>query len=133
MVTAALLVIALLFGGMILYSFGFAAFLFTALPPETAGPALRRAFPHFYLFVLVTAAAAAVLTWSLALPLSFALAAVAATVWPTRQLLMPAINRATDAGAKSTFKVLHGLSVVITLTHIGTVGWVLSQFPGLVR
>lgn len=133
MVTAALLVTALLFGGMILYSFGFAAFLFTALPPETAGPALRRAFPHFYLFVLLTASVAAVLTWSLALPLSIALAAIAVTVWPTRQLLMPAINGATDAGAKSTFKLLHGLSVVITLTHIGTAGWVLSQFPGLVR
>lgn len=45
MLTLALLATALLFGGMTLYSFGFAAFLFTALPPETAGAALRRAFP----------------------------------------------------------------------------------------
>ena len=48
----ALLTTALLFGGMVLYSFGFAAFLFTALPAETAGPTIRRAFPHFYLFVM---------------------------------------------------------------------------------
>ena len=133
MTTAALLVTALLFGGMILYSFGFAAFLFTALPPETAGPTIRRAFPHFYLFVLGTSTVAAVLAWPLAWPLSLALAAIAVTVLPTRQLLMPAINRATDAGAGSAFKWLHGLSVVITLAHIGIAGWVLSQIPGLGR
>lgn len=49
------LITALLFGGMTLYSFGFAAFLFTTLPAETAGLALRRAFPFFYLFVIVSA------------------------------------------------------------------------------
>ena len=47
MLTAALLTTALLFGGMVLYSFGFAAFLFTALPPDVAGPSIRRAFPLF--------------------------------------------------------------------------------------
>jgi hypothetical protein len=43
----AVLITALLFGGMTLYSFGFAAFLFSALPAATAGSALRRAFPRF--------------------------------------------------------------------------------------
>ncbi|MBC7497741.1 MAG: DUF4149 domain-containing protein, partial [Sphingomonadaceae bacterium] len=51
MLIAGLLATALLFGGTVLYSFGFAAFLFNALPAETAGPTLRRAFPHFYSFV----------------------------------------------------------------------------------
>jgi Domain of unknown function (DUF4149) len=60
----AVLSTALLFGGMTLYSFGFAAFLFTALPAQTAGAALRRAFPWFYGFVIITAAVAAVLWWS---------------------------------------------------------------------
>ena len=46
----AVLCTALLFGGMTLYSFGFAAFLFTALPAPTAGAALRKAFPWFYAF-----------------------------------------------------------------------------------
>ena len=54
----AVLSTALLFGGMTLYSFGFAAFLFTALPAKTAAEALRRAFPWFYLFVIATAAVA---------------------------------------------------------------------------
>ena len=63
MLTAALHVTALLFGGMMLYSFGFAAFLFTALPADMAGATIRRAFPHFYLFVIGCAGLAAGLTW----------------------------------------------------------------------
>lgn len=128
MTTAALLVTALLFGGMVLYSFGFAAFLFTALPAETAGPTIRRAFPHFYLFVFTTAVLGAALSWPVDRSLSFALAGIGLTVLPTRQLLMPAINRATDTGSKARFKWLHGLSVVITLAHIATAGWILSGF-----
>jgi len=125
---AALLVTALLFGGMMLYSFGFAAFLFNALPAEMAGPTLRRAFPHFYLFVTGTSALAAVLLYRPDPLAGGMMLVVAATTLPTRQLLMPAINRATDAGAKSQFKLLHGLSVVITLLHIGIAGFVLSRF-----
>lgn len=128
MTTAALLITALLFGGMVLYSFGFAAFLFTALPAETAGPVIRRAFPHFYLFVMATAVLAAALSWPLDRSVSLALAAIGLTTIPTRQLLMPAINRATDTRSKARFRWLHGLSVVITLTHIAIAGWVLSRF-----
>ncbi|MBX9614934.1 MAG: DUF4149 domain-containing protein [Caulobacteraceae bacterium] len=131
MTTAALLTTALLFGGMVLYSFGFAAFLFTALPAETAGPTIRRAFPHFYLFVLATAALAAALSWPVDRSLSFALAAIGLTVIPTRQLLMPAINRATDTGSKARFKWLHGLSVLITLAHIVIAAWVLSRLASV--
>ena len=64
MITYALLVTALLFGGMTLYSFAFAAFLFTALPADTARASIRKAFPHFYAFVLVTAAIAAFASFS---------------------------------------------------------------------
>ena len=128
MTTLALLSTALLFGGMVLYSFGFAAFLLTALPPEVARPAIRRAFPHFYLFVIGSAAAAAAFLWP-ADPLGAGLLAlVALTTVPARQVLMPAINRATDAGAKARFRRLHGLSVMVTLAHIGVAGYVLARF-----
>lgn len=130
MTTLALLSCALLFGGMVLYSFGFAAFLFTALPAETAGPTIRRAFPHFYLFVIGGAALSAVFLWFLD-PLGAAImAAIALTTIPTRQILMPAINAATDAGDRRRFGVLHGLSVVITLIHIGAAAYVLHRFIG---
>jgi hypothetical protein len=125
---AALILAAVLFGGMVLYSFGFAAFLFTSLPPEEAGTLLRRAFPHFYTWVIATALVAALLQLG-ADPVSLALLlAIALTTLPTRQLLMPAINAATDAGDKGRFNRLHGLSVVITLTHIAAVGYVLLRF-----
>ena len=55
------------------------------------------------------------------------LAAVALSTVPTRQLLMPAINRATDAGQKARFARLHGLSVVVTLLHIAVAGWALVR------
>jgi hypothetical protein len=130
MLILALLTTALLFGGMVLFSFGFAAFLFTALPPDVAGPTIRRAFPLFYLFVLGSAAAAAGLLWPIDPQGAWLLAMIAATVLPTRQILMPAINRATDAGAKGRFKALHGLSVVITLLHIAMAGYVLTRLAG---
>lgn len=131
MITLTLLTTALLFGGMVLFSFGFAAFLFTALPPEIAGPTIRRAFPHFYLFVIVTSALAAAFALAVDMEMSLWLAAIAVTTVPTRQILMHAINQATDDNAKTRFKWLHGLSVIITLAHIGLAGWVLSQIPAL--
>jgi hypothetical protein len=41
---------------------------------------------------------------------------------------MPAINTATDTGAKTRFQWLHGASVLITLAHIGVTGLVLTRF-----
>lgn len=113
-----LLIVAFLFGGMFLFSGAFAAFLFRYLPPADARMLIRKAFPPFYLFVIASSGLAAGLsvmsdsfssTWMAVVMLS----AVAA-----RQLLMPAINRATDLGNKKRFVWLHGFSVLITLGHI---------------
>lgn len=131
MTILALLATAFLFGGMVLYSFGFAAFLFTALPADVAGPTIRRAFPHFYLFVISTAIIAAGLVWQADPFSAVLLALIAISTIPTRQLLMPAINTATDTGAQTRFKWLHGASVLITLLHIGMSGWVLTRFLAL--
>ena len=126
--TLSLLAIALLFGGMVLYSFGFAAFVFTALPPAVAGPTIRKAFPHFYLFVAGTAATAALLAWHHDRFATVALAVVAVTAILARQVLMPAINAATDGGLRTRFKVLHGFSVLITLAHIAATTFLLTRF-----
>ena len=127
MLSAAVLCTALLFGGMTLYSFGFAAFLFTALPAPTAGATLRRAFPWFYVFVMAISALGALLWLPHDTLAAALLAAVALTTLPVRQLLMPAINRATDSGQRRRFKWLHSVSVVVTLAHIATTGWLLSR------
>ena len=55
------------------------------------------------------------------------MAAVGISTLPTRQQLMPAINRATDEGRQQRFKWLHGLSVLITLAHIAAAGFVLLR------
>lgn len=123
----ALLTTALMFGGTALYAFGFAAFVFTALPAETAGPLIRRAFPHFYLFVLATSALAAGLIFFTDPLSSTILATITVTTVLARQVLMPAINAATDQGAKKLFKVLHTLSVIITLAHIAGAAFVILR------
>lgn len=128
MSVAALLVVALLFGGMVLYSFGFAAFVFKALPAESAGALIRRAFPHFYLFVIATSGLAALLLMPVDTFGAVMMALIAVTTIPTRQNLMPAINNARDAGASRRFAWLHGASVVITLAHILAAGYVLTRF-----
>ena len=113
---------------MVVYSFGFAAFVFTALPAETAGPLIRRAFPHYYIFVIVAGAVAA----ALLVPLDLIAAALMATIGlvtiPTRQILMPAINAARDLGDKARFGRLHGVSVAINMLQIVAAGYVLSRF-----
>jgi hypothetical protein len=118
---------ALLFGGMVLYSFGFAAFIFRSLPAELAGPTIRKAFPYFYLFVLGTSSVSALFIFPFDQIGGALLACIALTTIPTRPILMHAINRATDNADRSAFRKLHGLSVAITLSHIGISAWTLIR------
>ncbi|MEZ7815052.1 MAG: DUF4149 domain-containing protein [Burkholderiaceae bacterium] len=125
-----LLVTAWLFGGMLLFAAGFAAFLFKALPQDEARALIRKAFPPFYLFVIGTAGIAAVLLAPMDSVGATVLALIAVSTIPTRQVLMPAINIATDKGQRKRFLRLHGLSVVITLAHIAAAAAVLLRFAG---
>ena len=127
---SALLATAFLFGGMALFSFGFAAFLFTALPVPDARLLIRKAFPHFYLFVIGAASLAALLVWPSDRLAAMLLAAIALSTVPTLHWVMPRINAATDAGDRARFGRLHGLSVLITLAHIALAGVVLARQAG---
>ena len=115
---ASLLVVSLLFGGMLLFSAGFAAFLFRYLPPQDARMLIRKAFPLFYLFVIVVSGFATALCWRSDSFSAAWMAFVMLTTVAARQLLMPAINRATDLGYRKRFPWLHGFSVLLTLGHI---------------
>jgi hypothetical protein len=110
---------------MLLFSASFAAFLFKSLPPEEARALIRKAFPSFYIFVAITSLIAALLALVSSLFSTSILALIFLTTIPNRQILMPAINAATDAKLKQRFLMLHGLSVVITLAHIIAVGFVI--------
>jgi len=131
---AALLLVSTLFGGMMLYSFGFAPMVFIVLPAEDAGRFIRAAFPWYYLFVIVTAAFSGTILLvsnSPSAALAFAIAAVAILA---RQVLMPQINAARDeqlqgnAEAKGRFARLHGLSVVLNFVQLIGAGYVLYRF-----
>ncbi len=124
---ASLLVVALLFGGMLLFSAGFAAFLFRHLPPEDARILIRKAFPSFYLFVIVSSGLAMALSWRSDSFSAAWMAFVMLTAVAARQLLMPAINRATDLSNRKRFLWLHGFSVLLTLAHILLAAVVLVQ------
>ena len=134
MTLLALFAAATLFGGMLLYSFGFAPLVFSKLPVQQAGALLREAFPFYYLFVIAVALVAGVAllavdtlsAWLMFVTLVIGVAA--------RQLLMPAINRASDAraagdeSAGGAFKRLHGFSVVLNFVQLAAVGTVLARF-----
>ena len=125
--TAAVLLTAIVFGGMVLYSFGFAACLFKPLPAEDAGSILRKAFPVFYVWCIAVALIAAVPLWFVD-PLSAWLTiTVALTTVPLRQLLMPAINSASDNKNRRRFNLLHGLSVLAALAQMAVLGYVLAR------
>ncbi len=127
---AALLTTAGLFGGMLLFAGGFAAFLFKVLPMTEARALIRKAFPPFYLFVLGMALLAALLAAPVDGSGALALAVIAMTTVPARQVLMPAINDATDRGLRQRFVRLHGLSVLVTLAHIVVAAVVLVRLAG---
>lgn len=127
---SALLTSSLLFGGMLFFSASFAAFLLKSLPPAEARALIRKAFPSFYLFVMITSIIAALLALESSLFSASIMILIALSTIPTRQILMPAINAATDTKLKQRFLVLHGLSVVITLAHIIAVGFVIIDLAG---
>jgi hypothetical protein len=131
MMIYALLTTSLLFGGMALFSFTFAAFLFSALPAETASMVIRKAFPHFYAFVIAVAALAALAAFSGDLVSGVILGLISVTTVFARQVLMPMINAATDAKKKRLFNILHGASVVLTLVHIGAAAYVLLRLANV--
>lgn len=125
---AALLTSAFLFGGMLLFSASFAALLFKVLPATEARLLIRKAFPSFYTFVMITSVIAAVLSFRINTSGAITLIAIALTTIPTRQILMPAINAAADSENKQRFTILHGLSILITLIHIIAAATVVASF-----
>ena len=121
----ALLTTSFLFGGMMLFAAGFGPIVLKNLEGNVARLFIRNTFPHFYLFVLVSSFLAAVTVFVFAPFVSLALLTIFFSTLPARQILMPAINAAADKGDRKKFKLLHALSVVITLAHIVIAGSVL--------
>ena len=126
MTIAALLLTAVLFGGMTFFSFGFASVLFAQLPEAQARPLLRGTFPHYYLAVIALAAVSTLAAAFVSVPAAILLGSIAVTTVYARQVLMGRVNAATDAGDARAFKLRHGGSVLLQLVQIGLAGWALA-------
>ena len=121
----ALLITSFLFGGMMLFAVGFGPIVLKNLEGDLARLFIRNTFPYFYLFVLVSSFLAAVTIFVFVPFASMALLAIFFSTIPARQILMPAINAAADEAKRKKFKLVHALSVAITLAHIVIAGAVL--------
>ncbi|WP_299546153.1 DUF4149 domain-containing protein [uncultured Tateyamaria sp.] len=126
MSTLTLLLAGLLFGGMTLFSFGFAAVLFAIYGPDAARRGIRGAFPHYHLWVIATSALTGVVSFSTNTLAAWIMIGIAFSTVYARQILMFQINTATDGGNTGRFKMLHGSSVLIQIVQIGLAGWALA-------
>ena len=130
----ALLATAALFGGMLLYSFGFAPLVFRSFPPEEAGRFIRLAFPWYYLFVIGGSALAGLLLAARDVAAASVMTLAALIGLFAHQFLMPAISGARegraagDPAATKRFRRLHGVSVLLNFTQLGLTAWVLHRF-----
>ena len=121
----ALIIIALIIGGMAFFAAIMTPLVFTKLPPKTSGPFIREVFPVYSKVMAALTMLAALLLWgrfeSVVLVVVFALF-IWAWIW-----LMPKINQFRDAGlggdegAGKTFNLLHKLSVFINLAQLTAV------------
>ncbi|MEO0752604.1 MAG: DUF4149 domain-containing protein [Pseudomonadota bacterium] len=123
MTTFALLMTAMLFGGMTFFSFGFAPVLFKQLPMDKVRPLLRGTFPYYYLAVIGMSAVATAAALAVSGRDTIVLGVILIATIYARQILMPQINAATDRDDQPMFKRLHGLSVVIQIIQIGLAAW----------
>lgn len=127
MTIIALLATSLLFGGMTLYSFGFAPLVFSVLPMDVAGKLLRHAFPYYYLFVIIISIAASLAVLQFDHLSAGLMAATAAAGIFARQILMTVINFFRDRSEHRNFNRAHFLSVLINMAQIVAVTTVLVR------
>ena len=127
MTTFVVILLGIVLGGMMLFSFVIAPAVFRFLPDDAAGRFIRRLFPLYYTFAGIGSAAAC-LGLALRLPrhlTEFVLVFVVASGFVVaRWWLMPAINAARDARldgddtAGRRFARLHGASMVVNLAQM---------------
>jgi len=121
-----ILTVASLFGGMFLFASGFGTLAFKLLDKTAARALIRNTFPYFYLYVLINSALAMIFCYYVDTTACVLMGVVCVTTIPNRQILMPAINEASDNGYKKTWGKLHGLSILVTLAHIFIAGAALN-------
>ena len=108
-------------GVIILQTMVFAPTIFTTIEPAPAGKLLRALFPKFFRLLMLLGVITLVAVWfdASASPAQYVMAGLTFALALLCASLVPATNRATDEGAKGRFKLLHTISVVLTLIILG--------------
>ena len=119
------LLVAFLFGGMLLFSLGFGTLAFKFLDVPIARQFIRNTFPFFYLYVFSVAIIASSTLVFKNFDAFLLVFIIAISTIPTGLILMPAINSAADNKHKRKFVLLHTASIFITLAHIAVAGFAL--------
>ena len=115
----AIVLVALLAGSMLFFSFVMAPLIFIKLDIDVAGKFVRAVFPWYYLLILILAGLGALTLIAFApINASLMLLTAGSTAY-CRQYLMPQINdyrdrsRAGEAGTTEIFDKLHRRSEVL--------------------
>ncbi|MEM1194418.1 MAG: DUF4149 domain-containing protein [Pseudomonadota bacterium] len=122
--------VAALFGAMVFFPAVVAPTVFKTLAAEEAGLFLRRLFPAYYAFMIVTAGIGTICLIGRPL-IAAGLGLVALTTLGVRQWLVPKINGWRDAelqgdtGAAKNFAVGHRASVIVNMAQLAFVGFAL--------
>jgi hypothetical protein len=125
----ALLLMAVLFGGMTFFMAFFAPMVFRTLPRDAATDFMRALFPTYFSVMGVVS----LLPLLVLLPIpayrpeGYVILAVAALFFGARGILLPALQRQRDAGNNRMAARLHRASVLIHLAQWAAVGGVLVR------
>lgn len=118
--------LAALIGGMLFFAAIMTPLVFTKLPPDISGPFIRATFPRYYIYVIATAAVAAIgcIIRRQTIPTIALLIIIALTFWLLLWLI-PQLNAWRDAGNTAAFQRGHKLSVYLNGTELLTALWLL--------
>ena len=108
-------------GVIILQTLVFAPTIFTTIEAAPAGKLLRALFPKFFRLLTILGALTLLALWfnEDASRAQYVMAGLTVLLPLICAMLIPATNRATDEGAKQRFKMLHTISVALTLVVLG--------------
>ena len=97
------LLTSFLFGGVLLFSLGFVTLSFKFLEALVARSFIRKTFPYFYGYVIFVSGLIVLFSLNISNLTATLAFSIFITTIPTARILMPAINKASDANQKRNF------------------------------
>jgi ABC-type transport system involved in cytochrome bd biosynthesis fused ATPase/permease subunit len=116
--------ILIAFGAMIFFSFIIAPVTFTTLDAQNAGKFIRRLFPFYYAFNLITLLLCLVLAFfDGSFAVRYHIVILCSVLFAlTLFYLMPKINKYRDSENHKMFKIFHRTSVLINFVQLILLG-----------